>query len=103
MSAAEVLRKARRRIEVDGRHSRNGMYGPDGCVCIIVAVGHACRDFDSGVRDEQARQAAIGALYTVMGVDKDKATGEMVAWNDSHDTPEVLAAFDHAIAIAEAA
>lgn len=89
---ARVLRGARALIDSPHLWSHHGMYGPNGQICMAVALGRANERGPAGW-DEVA--AALR-----------RATGgiDIAAWNDApgRTHAEVLAAFDAAIATEEA-
>jgi hypothetical protein len=94
---SEILRAAQARIDTPANwmHIHDGrICNPDG-ECALVALNEALEDDPGWLRDP-----AVVALIRAAGLSCD---WEIPPWNDSHTHAEVMAAFDRAIADAEAA
>lgn len=87
MSTVEVLRAARELYAAKPSHAPVGQSPRPGTHCVVYAVS---RQTDAGAHH------ALGAFALAI------ETTEIVEWNATHSTAEVLAAFDRAIANEEA-
>lgn len=92
MKASEILIKARELIEQPDRWAKGSMVGK--CMCSGSAVDEAGRRF------WRARNNAMSILRRSIGV---VSLTDLIAWNDAPERthPEVLAAFDSAITLAQ--
>lgn len=100
MKPSEVLRNAKKLIErpecwwadPDGTRDQ-----PDGTNCAVQAIQAACRN--QRVRASKTYRAVRELLRQAIGLDP----WDLIPyWNDRSTHAEVLAAFDRAIALAEA-
>lgn len=94
MTTVEVLREGRARIALPENWTKGSYRTPDGRCCMSGAIGMPSSD-GAGVYGAYAvLQEAIGLPLTI----------SLSTWNDVPERThaEVLAAFDHAIEIAEA-
>lgn len=96
-TVADTLREAKALIDTPEKWTQ-GRWHSDGCYCMGGAVARAA----TGETEPFAQDFRSPRTYTARHALEAVIGGDIMAFNDSHAHAEVMAAFDRAIATAEA-